>query len=241
VTNGLSGLAIDLGGTLFAAVSKTALEGMRAEGMAEVARSLRVPDENEFVSVLDRRLAERHERAKRIRREFSVEGGVLEACDTIGVERPDKTRLVSACEAFYSPYVRDLRIADGAVASLAWALVRGFRLALVSNGAWKRFTDRLLRENGLSDVFDPVVVSEDVGMRKPDPRIFEVVVSSWDVNAGAIVMIGDDPCVDIEGAKAAGLRTIWFRNGRHESACADATIDSWHDLPWVLSGWVGES
>ena len=62
---------------------------------------------------------------------------------------------------------------------------------------------------------DVLVVSEEAGVAKPSPRIFEIALERVKVRAEDAVMVGDSWTNDVEGARAAGLRAIWFnREGR---------------------------
>jgi len=78
------------------------------------------------------------------------------------------------------------------------------------------------------------LISEEVGLSKPDPRIFDLALEELGVaDRRRSVMIGDDPSVDIEGARAAGLCTVLIAGGppdRGAAALADALIDEFGEL-----------
>ena len=84
--------------------------------------------------------------------------------------------------------------------SLRW------RTAIVSN--FDRRLLGLLQGLELAELFDAVVLCSDVGVAKPDPAIFERALERLDVPASRAVVVGDDELLDIEGARAAGLRAI---------------------------------
>jgi putative hydrolase of the HAD superfamily len=92
---------------------------------------------------------------------------------------------------------------------------RGLRLAVVANG-WPepaRLTRRRLTELGIADRVDAVVLADEVGARKPDPRIFQVALERLGVEAGEAVYVGDRADDDVAGAANAGLTTVqavWF-------------------------------
>jgi HAD superfamily hydrolase (TIGR01549 family) len=90
----------------------------------------------------------------------------------------------------------------------------GWRVGIVTNG----MTDNQLakiRNTGLSDVVDACGISDELGVRKPDPEIFRLVADrcGGNLDQGGW-MIGDDLDLDIAGGRAAGLRTIWVRPRR---------------------------
>ena len=83
---------------------------------------------------------------------------------------------------------------------------RGQRLAVVSN--WHRGLDSFCHEMNLSNLLDAVISSSDIGIEKPDPRIFLEAVRRLRVQPDCIVHVGDEPNDDFTGAVAAGLRAI---------------------------------
>ncbi len=118
-------------------------------------------------------------------------------------------------------------------------LSRRFRLAVIANqsaGAEER-----LRRYGLLDYFDFVLGSADIGLQKPDPRIFRLALEKAGCTPHEAAMIGDRPDYDIYPAKQLGLRTIRVRQG--PAACqvprspdyeADVTVNSLDELGEVL-------
>ncbi len=85
-----------------------------------------------------------------------------------------------------------------------------YRTGLLSNnfpGLRRAIRDRWKIE----DAFDTVVISSEVGLLKPDVRIYEMAISALDVLPNQAIFI-DDFSHNLIGAEAAGLRTIQFRN-----------------------------
>ncbi|MFG3168371.1 HAD family hydrolase [Streptomyces sp. NPDC048200] len=72
-----------------------------------------------------------------------------------------------------------------------------------------------LAATGLVPLFDGISISGEVGVRKPERRLFEVAAEQCGMclSAGGW-MVGDNPETDMEGARKAGLRTLWVANGR---------------------------
>lgn len=71
-----------------------------------------------------------------------------------------------------------------------------------------------LEQLGASDCFDTVVISGEVGIGKPDPRVFEIVLAGLGTSPADTVMVGDSWNRDIEGAESVGMRSIWISSGR---------------------------
>jgi putative hydrolase of the HAD superfamily len=93
---------------------------------------------------------------------------------------------------------------------------------------------------GIADYFRFALSAEELGIGKPDPHPFHTALQRAGVEAAQAVHIGDHPGDDIAGAKAAGLRAIWFNPlGKDWSgeAAPDAQIRRLAELPAVLERW----
>ena len=55
----------------------------------------------------------------------------------------------------------------------------------------------------------PVLASEEIGASKPDARAFEIALEHFSMAAPATLYVGDDPMVDVAGAKSAGMPAVW--------------------------------
>lgn len=98
----------------------------------------------------------------------------------------------------------------GAIAPLRSLGERGYRLALVSNimrtpGGTLR---RLLERHDLLRCFATTVFSDELGVRKPAPEIFLHALRALGVEPAAAVHVGDEEILDVQGARAAGMRAI---------------------------------
>ena len=92
----------------------------------------------------------------------------------------------------------------------------GYRMGLLSNG-FKEVQHRKLCSGGIASYFDTLVLSDDIGINKPDPRIFGYALERAGVSAAESVLIGDNPLTDVAGALGAGWSAVWF-NPSGESA-----------------------
>ena len=100
-------------------------------------------------------------------------------------------------------------------AGLADLRADGYRLGVVSN--FDRRLRRVLADLGLGECFEHVVISSEVGVDKPDPRIFRHALERFGVAADGVLHVGDDPRKDW-GAEAAGLRVFRLERPRHTLA-----------------------
>jgi putative hydrolase of the HAD superfamily len=116
---------------------------------------------------------------------------------------------------------------------------RGHRLGLISNAGDAANARRLLRKTGVGDYLQPILISSEVGWRKPHEEIFLQVLRAWSVRADEVVMVGDTLEEDILGAKKAGMRQIWLRGDgrleeRHEEIAPDVIADALAHVPALV-------
>ncbi|MGK5518825.1 HAD family hydrolase [Micromonospora sp. URMC 107] len=96
-----------------------------------------------------------------------------------------------------------LRIADGA----------GWTPVVVSNGG-ARQQEAMIRRTGLDRVVAGWVISEEVGVSKPNPRIFALAARRVRLPLRDAWVVGDGPEADIGGAAAVGLPSVWLHRER---------------------------
>lgn len=89
----------------------------------------------------------------------------------------------------------------------------GIRSAVVTNGTSASQRPKL-RTTGIDGLVDAIVVSEEVGVPKPEPEIFQHALTAIDADPATTVFVGDNPAADIAGAKGLGLLTAWVHLGR---------------------------
>jgi putative hydrolase of the HAD superfamily len=83
---------------------------------------------------------------------------------------------------------------------------RGLRVGIVSN--WDTRLKSISDGLGLTRLVDFIVISAEVGVRKPDPRIFRMALDKAGVRPEEAIHVGDLPEEDAEGAKRAGVRPV---------------------------------
>ena len=96
-------------------------------------------------------------------------------------------------------------------ADVVKALAKNYPLTIISNG-FKEVQYYKFEHSGLASYFTHTIISEEVGINKPQPGIFEIALERNGITADEAVMIGDSYSSDIAGAQAAGIDQIWVRN-----------------------------
>lgn len=89
---------------------------------------------------------------------------------------------------------------------------RGYRLAMVSNGPVNSIPN-VFGAHDLYDLFKVCAVSEGLGVRKPDPRIFCHALDHFGIRReqyGRTVMVGNDLAADVAGANGLGMISVWL-------------------------------
>ena len=134
---------------------------------------------------------------------------------------------------------RHARGFPGMVETLAVLRGRGLKLAIVTNGE-TAFQTRHIDALGLDALVDAVLISETEGLRKPEAALFRRAAERLRVRPENCLFVGDNPVADILGAHAAGMKTVWFRNGQswpHDiDAMPGTSIES---LPQVRD-WISQ-
>jgi FMN phosphatase YigB (HAD superfamily) len=155
----------------------------------------------------------------------------------------DRYRLDGSVEALLGRLRVDLvalvRPDPAAQALLQRLRGNGWTIAIATNGNTDRQWAKI-RQAELADHVDAVAVSAEVGVAKPDRRMFEAAAQRCGARlADGGWMVGDCADRDIAGAQAVGLRTVWLRRGRPWDPAAtapDAIVDQVHEIAPVLLG-----
>ncbi|OCJ12774.1 hypothetical protein A6U86_04100 [Rhizobium sp. AC27/96] len=113
---------------------------------------------------------------------------------------------------FQTHYPHFAKLSIGALETLVALRVRGLKTAIISNGHTEVQSAKI-EITGLRNNVDLVVISEDVGLRKPDPRIFQLTAERLGVTPARCIFVGDNPEADVIGAQASGMTGIFYNAG----------------------------
>ena len=122
------------------------------------------------------------------------------------------------------------------------ALEGRFRLGVIANQPSS--VRSAMERDGLTRFFEVWGVSDDLGLQKPDPKLFSHVLYTAGVSPARSVMIGDRLDYDVRPAKAAGMRAVWVLRGEApddpspgQLAQADASVSDLAEVPALLGSW----
>lgn len=108
----------------------------------------------------------------------------------------------------YGHYQQLRRPLAGALALLQ-ALKPAYKIGIVTNNRTAEQQEKL-RHLGLSHLVDALITSEDVGVLKPDPAIYQQALQRLGATPAETVMVGDNWQADVGGALAVGIRPVWL-------------------------------
>jgi putative hydrolase of the HAD superfamily len=208
----LRAVLFDWGGTLMEDEwsDEIALEGHRA-GLTALRRD-GLPDAAAFTAYLREHEAELFPSATED--EIDIAAVMTTSFAEHGVDLTDDDIRVflQATQDVWSSYYA---LAGSTHALLEALRARGLKLALVSNTASPQWLlQPVLERQGLVDRVDAIVLSSEVGKRKPHPAIFERALGELGVQAEEGLFVGDRLTADVLGASRVGMKTVqavWFR------------------------------
>ncbi len=97
---------------------------------------------------------------------------------------------------------------------LVESLHKDYRLTIVTNGL-KDVQDKRIRKSIIAKYFEDVVVSEEVKVSKPDPKIFEHALNNIKhTDKSKVLIVGDSLTSDIQGGINSGIDTCWFNSNK---------------------------
>lgn len=135
---------------------------------------------------------------------------LLEALDSAWKVPQDRMLLANLEWAYVSPVLKALPVLDPGAAELLNGLRSQYRLGLICNTGRTPGTmlKIVLQRLGIVDHFDVLTFSDVLGIRKPDPQIFQLTLEQLEVSADRALHVGDDPSTDVLGARHAGMQAV---------------------------------
>jgi HAD superfamily hydrolase (TIGR01549 family) len=88
-----------------------------------------------------------------------------------------------------------------------------YRLGLLSNFDDAQCGREVLADTGVAQLFEAVIISAEVRLRKPDARIFRRMLAMLDLTPPEVLFVGDTPLDDVWGAYKVGIPTAWISKG----------------------------
>lgn len=112
-------------------------------------------------------------------------------------------------EHFLDKILNHNNLVEGAGYILEYLKSKNYILHIISNG-FKEVTERKCILSGIDHYFQTITSADSVGVRKPNPAIFEYALGLSDVQKETSILIGDDWIADVVGAQNFGMDVIFF-------------------------------
>ena len=126
----------------------------------------------------------------------------------------DEALVEKAAATHWQLQLEALRLYQDAIEILA-RLPRDLPLALITNGASDRQRGAL-NSTGIENRFGAIIISAEVGVAKPDARVFKLALDGLGVTAENAWHVGDNLRMDIGGANAMGITSVWINRYRDQ-------------------------
>jgi putative hydrolase of the HAD superfamily len=125
---------------------------------------------------------------------------------------PNNPIIIDAIKEYFKPYLESIYIVPKTYEVLE-NLSKRYTMGIVTNFTFQWPVHEGLKKVALSKFFNPIVVSADVGWRKPHPYIFKAFSESVKIDERKIIFVGDDIKRDIYGAHQVGMKTVLVSSG----------------------------
>ncbi len=152
----------------------------------------------------------------------------------IGVD-PDPKLVAAAVVAYHDTKFAYLKPYPDVIPTLMKLREMGLKLGVVTSGLAVKQWEKLIRL-GLHHFFHAVVISEEIGVEKPNPRIFTEAAERLGVEPSECVFVGDRLDHDIRGANRVGMVTVRVRKGKY----SDMEPENEEDVPDFEISRLGE-
>ena len=171
-------------------------------------KDLGIPSAHDFHFVyhpLNEKLWELY-RANQITKDELNHTRFMKPLEHYGIHDDELADRLSEDYVYWSP--RIVRLVPGTMELLDY-LKPKYHLHLITNG-FQEVQHTKLNGSGMEPYFETLTVSEEVGVKKPNPEIFFYALKKANATPEESLMIGDEMDVDIDGARAAGMDQIFF-------------------------------
>ena len=126
---------------------------------------------------------------------------------------PNKDFCLKDCQEYYFDHIHEFAVAGAEQVAVVKKLrAAGIKTAIVTNVDPDRmqFQRHKIDALDLTPLFDAIVMSGEVGVHKPDRRVFDRATQLLGVSNEDCVFVGDNPNADIVGALNAGMEAVWI-------------------------------
>ncbi len=114
---------------------------------------------------------------------------------------------------FQEGLAKQVALTENAYNIVKYLYEKKYKICVVTNGLVKLQEPRITNSQISKYIFE-IIISEKVGVKKPNPQIFNMLLDKLSLESSEVIMIGDSLEKDIQGAKNANIKTIWYNPDR---------------------------
>ncbi|MGH7804274.1 MAG: HAD family hydrolase [Candidatus Binatia bacterium] len=126
----------------------------------------------------------------------------------------ERGALASILAREHMKHVRAVTSAPPENVAIVRRIAERYRLALVSNFDDGETGRAIVEDTGLASHFETILISADLEIRKPNPKIFHRLLADLGLEASEVLFVGDTPREDVAGAQGVGMPIAWLDDGR---------------------------
>lgn len=168
----------------------------------------------------------------KIEKDFLIIERYAHLLRTIGYNDIDNRLAQRMNEYYLDTLALQTQLVPYAIELLDYLTQRGYNLYILSNG-FIEVQHKKLQSAGIEDYFERMVLSDEIGINKPDRRLFDYALEVTHSQAADTLMIGDNYDADILGAMHAGWGQIYF-DRNHRGITAQEPQHTVHSLKEVM-------
>ena len=168
----------------------------------------------------------------KIEKDFLIIERYAHLLRTIGYNDIDNRLAQRMNEYYLDTLALQTQLVPYAIELLDYLTRRGYNLYILSNG-FIEVQHKKLQSAGIEDYFERIVLSDEIGINKPDRRLFDYALEVTHSQAADTLMIGDNYDADILGAMQAGWGQIYF-DRNHRGITAQEPQHTVHSLKEVM-------
>ena len=155
-------------------------------------------------------------------------------CPFIDFDEPTDEMADNMNRDFFERIATKTGLIEGTIDLLEY-LHGKYKMHIISNG-FSELQDKKINGAGLGKFFDKVILSDAVGVNKPNPIIFNHLLNEAKVPQSEVIMIGDNIDTDIAGAQNSGIDQIWFNptNSNNNGISPTYTVQRLEEIKQIL-------
>ncbi len=167
-------------------------------------------------------------REERIDKEGLRRGRFRDAFEPFGIEF-SLTELDHLATSYIDELPKDNYLFDGVVDMLGYLQNKGYAMHIITNG-FEEVQHLKLKNSAIDHFFQTVTTSEEVGVKKPNPKVFHKALEKAKAIPLESIMVGDTFEADILGAESVGMRTLFFNYRKENPPLQYRVIDIITDI-----------